>query len=158
MMEFLRQMEIFSPEKHKNRRIDIIGAGATGSYVSWLLSKIGFENIRIWDDDVVEAHNLPGQLFFKANQGRLKVEAIADTLKQGAGVSVVTHSKKFYGEESLGEIVFLLTDTMKSRKQIWEGSLKYKLSTKLVIETRMGGDSGRVYSINPSKRSHLEGW
>lgn len=157
-MELLRQLSVFSPEKHKNKRIDIIGVGATGSYVAWLLSKIGFENLHFWDDDVIVEHNIPNQLFFESQIGKLKIEAMANLIQQGASVTAVQHAQKANGTEALGEIIFLLTDTMASRKQIWQGALKYKLRTHLMIETRMGADSGRIYAVNPSKPSHIKAW
>lgn len=157
-MDFLRQISIFSPEKHKEKRVDVIGVGAVGSYMSWLLAKIGMENIHIWDDDTVMEHNLPNQCFLKRHIGELKVEAVSDMISLGGGVIPAIHTRKAVGEEKFGEVVFLLTDTMVSRKQIWEGALKYKLNTRLLVETRMGADSGRIYAINPSKPSHIKGW
>lgn len=157
-MELLRQLQIFSAEKHKNKRIDVIGTGATGSYVSWLLAKIGLENIHLWDDDLIIDHNIPNQLFFESQIDKLKVEAMADLIEKGTGVAVVQHAQKANGTETFGEIVFLLTDTMVSRKQIWQGALKYKLRTQLVVETRMGADSGRIYAVNPCKPSHIKAW
>ena len=59
----LRQLEVFDPEKYQSKRIDVIGAGATGSYVTWLLGKIGLTNIHIWDDDRVAMVNLANQCF-----------------------------------------------------------------------------------------------
>ena len=63
-MELMRQFEVFLPNKFKDKRIDVIGVGATGSYIVWLLAKIGLSNIHIWDHDVVEDHNIPNQCFF----------------------------------------------------------------------------------------------
>ena len=157
-MDFLRQLDILSPERHKNRRIDVIGVGATGSYVCWQLAKIGMENIHIWDDDRIEDHNLPNQCFLQSHIGQPKTAAVSDLIEQCAGVKPTEYIKKANGKETFGEIVFLLTDTMSSRKQIWEGSLKYKLNTRLLIETRISADSGRIYGINPSKPSHIKGW
>jgi len=47
------------------KRVDIIGAGATGSHVVMLLAILGFTNIHVWDFDRVEAHNLANQSFMK---------------------------------------------------------------------------------------------
>jgi len=158
MMELMRQMGVFSPSKFEDKRIDVIGVGATGSYIVWLLTKIGLTNIHIWDDDVIEDHNIPNQCFFEKHIGKAKVKAAAEMVKNGTGAKIVQHKKKVKGAQKFGQIVFLLTDTMESRKQIWDNSLKFKLNVEWVIETRMGADSGRIYVINPSKPLHIKNW
>lgn len=158
MMELMRQTEIFKPSKFQKKRLDIIGVGATGSYVVWLLAKIGLANIHIWDDDIIHDHNIPNQCFFLKHEGKTKVEALAEMVKEGSGTKIVLHKEKVDGSRKFGQIVFLLTDTMESRKEIWNTSLKYKLNVECVIETRMGADSGRIYTIHPSKPSHIKQW
>ena len=79
-------------------------------------------------------------------------------VKAGAGIKIVKHQKKVEEEEEFGQIVFLLVDRMEDREKIWQDSLKFKLRTEFLIETRMGADSGRVYTLNPSKPSHVKAW
>ena len=40
-----RHVEVFSPDAFGSRRIDIIGAGASGSRIVLALAKLGIENI-----------------------------------------------------------------------------------------------------------------
>jgi hypothetical protein len=47
---------------------------------------------------------------------------------------------------------------MEARKNIWDSSIKMKMSTKLMIETRMGADNGRIYSVNPTNIYDIRGW
>lgn len=157
-MEFMRQLDVFSPTKHLDKRIDVIGVGATGSYVAWLLSKIGMENIHVWDFDKYEEHNAPNQNILLRHIGKKKVCGVAEMLSLGAGVTVTQHFEKVTGKTELGEIVFLLTDTMSSRKDIWEGALRLQPRTKLLIETRMGSNSGRVYAVDPTNNRHITEW
>lgn len=154
----IRHLEVFSPHKFGEKRVDVIGCGATGSRIVLSLAKLGLENIHVWDFDKVEEHNIPNQVFGLKDVGSPKVRALAKLVKTSTGAKIATYNKRMDGTQKLGEIVFLLTDTMSSRKQIWNGALKFKLQTKFVIETRMGADSGRVYSINPNKPSHIREW
>lgn len=62
MNDFSRQVNIFKPEEFKTP-IQIIGAGATGSWVALSLAKMGIENMTIYDFDEVGMHNLPNQCF-----------------------------------------------------------------------------------------------
>ena len=143
----------------KNRRIDIIGAGATGSHVVLYLAKLGLSNIHVWDFDHVEAHNLANQAFMKDDIGKFKVDAVKKLVKTSTGRDAVTiHNESVDGSQQLGDIVFMLTDTMASRKQIWQAGIREKSATKLMVETRMGVDEGRVYTIEPSNPSHIKRW
>ena len=154
----LRHISVFPPYAFGARRVDVIGCGATGSRIVLSLSKLGVENIHIWDFDIVEEHNLANQAFGLDDVGSSKVEALAKLVHKDSGVRVIPHAEKVDGSQTFGEVVFLLTDTMASRKEIWERGIKFKLSGKLLIETRMGADNGRVYAINPCKRNHILEW
>jgi molybdopterin/thiamine biosynthesis adenylyltransferase len=154
----LRHLSVFPPHAFGARRVDVIGCGATGSRIALSLAKLGVENLHIWDFDTVEGHNLANQVFGLGDVGSLKVEALDRLIQRDSGVRVKPHAEKVDGSQDLGEIVFLLTDTMASRKEIWERGLKLKLRSKLLIETRMGADNGRVYAFNPCKRSHILEW
>ena len=158
MIDPLRHMSVFSPDKWGTRRVDVIGAGATGSKVVISLAKLGITNIHVWDFDTVEAHNIGNQLFGNDDIGKLKVEALKDIVLRQTGTTITTHNERVDGKQELGHVVFLLTDTMSSRKEIFAKGLKFKARTKLVIETRMGSNGGRIHTINPSKLPEIKGW
>ena len=69
-----RHIDVFSPDLFGKRRIDVIGAGATGSRVVLALAKLGLDNIHVWDFDHVEAHNIANQVFGLADIGKLKID------------------------------------------------------------------------------------
>jgi molybdopterin/thiamine biosynthesis adenylyltransferase len=144
-----RHIDVFSPDSLGNARIDVIGAGATGSRVVLSLAKLGLENIHVWDFDIVESHNIANQAFRLGDIGRLKVEALQDLVLEATGTKINIHNEKVDGSQKLGEIVFLLVDSMAARKEIWQKAVRNKIRVKLMIETRMGTDSGRIYTILP---------
>lgn len=154
----IRHLSVFSPAAFGSRRVDIIGCGATGSRIALSLAKLGVENIHLWDFDIVEEHNIANQAFGLEHVGLLKVGALASIIKVQAGASVTTHAERMDGSQTLGEIVFLLTDTMSSRREIWDRALRFKPGVKLLVETRMGADSGRVYSLQPYRPGHIKAW
>lgn len=154
----LRHLSVFSPDAFGQHRVDVIGAGATGSKVVLDLAKLGVENIHVWDFDQVEEHNVANQVFGLGDVGALKVDALREIVKRDTGTTIHTHAECVDGSQNLGDIVFLLTDTMESRRQIWDRALKFKLQTKLMVETRMGADNGRVYALNPSRPGHIRAW
>lgn len=157
-MELDRQLEIFHAHKFLKWRIDVIGAGALGSRVVEGLVKIGLTNIHVWDDDVVMAHNIPNQHFLLSQIGMNKVDAVAKNAEDASGAKITPHKEKVEGPKRFGQIVFVMVDSMATRKKIWEDSLKYKLRVKWVIEGRMGASVGRIYAVEPSKPSHIRGY
>lgn len=152
--DYGRHMSVFDPAKHGGMLIHVVGAGATGSRISLELAKMGCNNINVWDFDKVEAHNLPNQVYGPCHVGWDKVDALKDVCRTLAGVEINAHSEAYTGndtetESPVGKIVFLLTDTMKSRKDIWK-NLQRRLGMQLLIETRMGIEQGKVYTIEPT--------
>ena len=158
MLDTIRHLEVFSPDTFGDQHVDVIGVGATGSRIALGLAKLGISQIHVWDYDRVEAHNVPNQVFGNNDIGLLKVEALQRVVMEQTGTMVTIHPERVDGTQRLGNIVFLLTDTMASRQEIWKAGLRYKPHVKFVIETRMGKNSGRLYAFNPSSPSHVRGW
>lgn len=157
-VETLRHFSVFDPKDTEDQKIDVIGVGATGSRIVLSLVKLGLTNIHIWDDDIVASHNIANQIFSNLDIGKKKVQALYKIIKKTLGVELIIHDTKVVGDEELGNVVFLLTDTMESRKIIFEKGLKMKPHVNLVIETRMGAETGRIYSFNPCHFRHIKEW
>ena len=104
--------------------------------------------------DKVEAHNIANQAFLPQHMGMQKTDAINKLI---SWVDLDVKNKQ-YEDEPLNEVVFLLVDSMAERKRIFEQSLKLKINTSLMIETRIGSDTGYVYSINPNNLHDIELW
>lgn len=158
MIDPLRHLAVFRPHAFGHRRVDVVGCGATGSRIVLDLAKLGVATIHAWDHDQVEEHNVANQVFGLPDVGRPKVEALAEIVRASTGTEIQAHARRVDGSELLGDVVFLLTDTMASRREIWQGALKFKLRTGLLVETRMGADNGRVYAVNPNKPGHIRAW
>ncbi len=157
MIDPIRHLSVFAPHSFQDR-IDIVGVGATGSRIALSLAKLGITNIHIWDHDVIEAHNVANQVYGNTHIGRLKVEALKEIIVAETGIEVIAHAERVDGSQRLGSVVFVLTDTMASRQEIWKRALRYKPHAKLMIETRMGSNNGRVYTVNPCAPPHVTGW
>jgi molybdopterin/thiamine biosynthesis adenylyltransferase len=158
LVDSTRHSYIFDPHKFGDTRIDIVGVGATGSRVALSLAKLGITNIHVWDFDKVERHNVANQIFGLSDIDKFKVDALGDFVKTQTGLEVTRHNEAVTGRTRLGSVVFLLTDSMASRKEIFEGAIKNKPSISLMIETRMGASEGRVYTINPIDPDDVKFW
>ena len=149
--DFSRQANILNPEEF-NRPIHIIGAGATGSWVAFTLAKMGLSNITVYDFDEVGMHNLPNQMFGLSDIDKNKALSIKNIIRRFTGFNIKARTQKVEGGQPLQGIVFMLTDTMKSRKDIYNMSIKNNPNIDLLIETRMDLRGGRIYAIDPKNR------
>lgn len=148
-MDISRHEEIINPNNCKYP-ISIIGCGATGSWVATILAKMGFTNINLYDFDIVEEHNLANQNYTEEDINKFKIEALGEKLKKyNKDIIITCNNKEVNKNDKLYGIVFLLTDTMSSRKEIYEGCIKNNPNVKLLIETRMGADQTIIYTIQP---------
>lgn len=148
-----RHLDIINPALHKHP-IHIIGAGATGSRLFASLVELGFEEINVYDDDKVESHNLANQLFVQDDIGEYKVSALDKWVHQKLGEGLKSGNyiteRLPHADIVLDGTVFLLTDTMSSRREIYDACLKDNLLVERVIETRMASSYGNVFTFDPN--------
>jgi len=144
-MDTSRHRSYFDPRKH-NKSIVIIGAGAVGSRVFEALINLGLRDITVYDSDIVESHNLANQIYTQEDMYESKVSGLDRWLRRKVdehenGVHPKTNfiRKRIEGDmrHQMKRIVFLLTDTMESRREIAKNSLRLNPRVELVIETRM---------------------
>lgn len=157
-----RHQEIFDPTHFRRYPITIIGAGATGSRVFMALVELGLTNITVFDFDHVEAHNLANQAYMSRHIDDLKVFALKDLYYQKTGAEAPPEMhfipKAVPCNEPLTGYVFLLTDTMASRREIMETAIKNNDEVYHVFETRMASTHGNVMHFNPHDPSALKAW
>jgi molybdopterin/thiamine biosynthesis adenylyltransferase len=159
MLNYSRHFSVFDPSKFRDR-VDVIGGGSIGSHITYLLASMGVRKIRVYDFDMVEEHNVPNQFFKVDDIGSTKLEALQRNIKEFTGIEIETIEGRVTKESSWrpGQYVFMVTDTMASRKELFEGFIKNNAGVKLMVECRMGGDDGRVYSIDPTNLRHVKAW
>lgn len=164
MISTIRHDSIFDKNSF-NVPITIIGAGATGSRVFLALVELGITNITVIDFDKVEPHNLANQAYVSSDIGHAKVGACENLYSEKTG-EVRPDCMKFIlarvpspeTKDAVKGVVFLLTDTMASRKEIFTESLKDNLDVQLVIETRMASSYGNILSFDPCDEEKSQKW
>jgi len=167
MIDYLRQLDLLDPKQIGDRSVSLIGAGATGSHIAWYLAQLGWGNasqgqgtLKVFDDDEVAEHNLANQIYEPSHVGAKKVTALKEMIVRKFGFEIDARPEKVTDQRNdVGaKYVFLLTDTMSSREEIFEKCLNFQFATDLVIETRMGLRDGRVYAFNPNDPIHVAEW
>jgi molybdopterin/thiamine biosynthesis adenylyltransferase len=127
--------------------ISVIGVGGIGSWLSFSLARANY-NIVIYDMDVIEAHNINGQLFSISDVGKHKVNAMRDFINSYCDKRINTFSA--FTEDSVPmQHTFLALDNMKVRKiavQKWFERYK-NTANKILIDGRMEGEQGIIYVI-----------
>lgn len=152
-MDFLRQLDIIRPDA-LDFPINIIGCGGIGSPTALALAKMGCTQLTLYDPDTVEDHNLPNQLFPVTSLGRPKVEVLAEVLEQFTDCKPVVVQRAVTGEESLQGVCILAVDTMAARQDLWRG-IHRNLAVPLLIDARMGGEVGSIFSVHPMEPEEI---
>lgn len=153
-MNLSRHSEVINPYICK-KEINVIGVGAIGSHVANNLIRLGFNKIKCYDFDKVEEHNVPNQLYTLKHVGMNKVDAmrqiageIVGNTERDFSFEHMKVSKRYLEKNPMRGYVFICTDTMSSRHSLVERLLKEEdIPPKLIIETRMGKDSGYIFSV-----------
>jgi hypothetical protein len=144
-MDFWRQMDIVTPSDFDKYPVTMIGAGGIGSPTTLALTKMGVEKLTIYDNDVIEKHNLPNQMYRISDIDKSKVEATKDICSDFSGVTINTRKEEFSMQEVHG-IVISGVDTMKSRESIWK-RMKYNPAVNIYIDARMGAEVCKIHTV-----------
>jgi len=147
-VRYSRQSGIINPDELPVL-VKIIGVGGLGSHTAERLARTGCPKIEVYDDDKVEEGNLGSQAFLNDAVGKPKVQAVQEKLALVSEAEVIVHPEKFKGRVQEKCIVIVLTDSMESRKAIWD-TIQYDPDVELYVEARMAGLFGRIYALNPS--------
>lgn len=180
-MDLLRQLAILSEPEKLETPVTIIGAGGIGAPVTLLLAKMGMTNIEVWDDDVVEVHNLPNTLLpaevwdekldrVDLTTGMPKVNALYELAWSMARVEIIdrvgrwpqdqtTDDFDLIVEAGLPEIMISAVDTMQARHDIWDFIMDDPGDyPALYIDCRMGGEFGELYAVVDKRPEYIKAY
>lgn len=135
-MNLAKSYEVFQPES-LDERIYIIGCGAGGSTIAEMLARYGLTKITLYDDDVVDDHNIANQMFRAKDIGRPKVEALADIICE-INPEARPHLQlcdERYDDQRLSGYVFLCVDRIETRREIVTRN-RHNKQIKAVFEFR----------------------
>ena len=104
-------------EAIQKKTIILAGLGGIGSYVCFLLARVQPTSIFIYDDDIVEAANMSGQLYGRSDVGDYKANAIASMVGNYANYdSIFAITERFTSECEATDIMICGFDNMEARK------------------------------------------
>lgn len=142
-------------EKLQTKEIVLAGVGGIGSYIGFLLGRMKPSRLIIYDDDIVEAVNMSGQLYGLSDIGQHKVDALADMISNYANYnSIVAMSSKFTETSIPSDIMICGFDNMKARIlffNVWVNHVMNKPEEErancLFIDGRLAAEELQVLAI-----------
>ena len=140
MSDIYKRQSSLITEQARQARILIVGAGGIGSHTALALARMGYHNLTIYDDDVVDTHNLSSQGFDYRDIGKPKVQAVRSKILAAVRAVVTVHNKKVMSNTNLTgyDIVILAVDNMQARREI---ILKAAADgVPFIINPAMGGE------------------
>lgn len=158
--DYSKQINLIDVNEFKTP-INIIGCGATGSWLAFFLVKMGFNNITIYDFDEIEEHNLPNQLFREKDIGSKKVDAFTyiynETVENDTRrIKAVDMKVDASIASALRGIVICAVDDMDARKEIYTNAFKYG-QADMWIESRLGLYGSYIYTLTRnSSEEHID--
>ena len=154
---FRRQSKIYDPEV-MNLPVTIVGCGSLGSWIGVALSKLGLEDFTLYDRDVVEAHNLPNQVFNhetigsnKAGMLRRLIQSFAPYISDKHRVEAIS---EFWDDTKLlkGGLIINAPDDIDVRKAVAEAAPK----ESFIIDVRSGVDSFNIYCCDKRNKEEWD--
>lgn len=145
-------------DKIRQQSVTLAGLGGIGSYVAFLLSRLGINTMTLYDPDTVERVNLSGQLYSENQIGDYKVNAISDMMvKYSDYYGVIAKNEKLDKSSAVDKITICGFDNMKARKEAFEnwanlvdGLIDKEREKCLFIDGRLAAEEFQVFCIKGS--------
>lgn len=139
----------------KKKTVTLAGVGGIGSYVGFLLARMKPAFMFIYDDDIVEAVNMSGQLYGQSDLGRPKVSALAGMIRNYAGYgNVFAMTERFTDESEASDIMICGFDNMAARRLFfnkWVNHVQSKPEEErkncLFIDGRLAAEEFQILCI-----------
>lgn len=154
--ETLRFSGAYWFDKIKEQVIICGGCGGIMSNAIFQIAKLQPKYMYLYDDDVVEMHNLAGQMFNSADVGKFKVDVMATKLVQYSNnYSVSALTQKYTESSHVANIMICGFDNMEARRLFfnkWKNNVASKKTTEdkakcLFIDGRLSFDTLQIYTI-----------
>lgn len=142
-------------EKIQEKTIILAGVGGIGSYVGFLLARMKPASLFIYDNDIVEAVNMSGQLYGQSDIGVAKVTALANMIRNYANYgSVFAIAKRFTSECEPTDIMICGFDNMEARSVFFQKWIEHvynkpeeERANCLFIDGRLAAEEFQVLCI-----------
>lgn len=136
------------------QKICIGGLGSIGSWLTFFMGRI-VNSIYTYEMDLLEEHNLSGQLYGNHQIGQTKFKSIENTLSNFCPECTLTNYGEFKKGSAVLPITFTCFDSMLARKNMFE-SWKLLDDRELFIDGRLTAEDFWVYVVIPGREDEYE--
>lgn len=135
--------------------VTLAGLGGIGSYTAFLLGRLKVARLCLYDDDIVDATNLSGQLYSNEDVGYLKTQSTYEKIKNYCNhYSLITYDTKFGNTSPASDIMICGFDNMSARRLFfhrWRSHVntlpREKRDNCLYIDGRLAAEEFQVFCI-----------
>ena len=153
-----RQSGLIPTDVISDMSVIIVGGGAIGSHVAKQLSQIGIRDMKVFDDDSIEEHNLPNQGFGLGDLYKNKALALKDRLELDYGVRLDAKPERVTEDTPLNSrVVISAVDSMASRKAIWT-AVKSGTDVEMFLDARMGAMYAEAFAVDMLNADSIEAY
>lgn len=155
MISTVKQGDYFQPIDDLKAPIHIIGTGAIGSTIAVMLTRMGVQELHLYDFDEVEMKNICNQEYFDSQIGHSKLGALSETLFDiNPNIILKTHIDGWKEGTRLSGYVFLCVDNIDLRRQIVEENI-YNKYIKAMFDFRMRLTDAQHYAADFKNLDYL---
>ena len=133
------------------------GAGGIGSWLSFFLARANF-NVTLSDFDIVEEHNIGGQLFKRNQIGKYKAEAVGRNVSEFSTNTINAQIVKITEETATHEFMFSAFDNMDARRamfKVWKRSWN-SMNRPIFIDGRLNAEQFQIFCVTPENADEYE--
>lgn len=137
----------------ENETVMIGGAGGIGSWLTIFLARAGFSPI-VYDFDLIEEHNLGGQLFRQVDIGTNKAHALFKIIQEFSNQDISTIAERITENSPSHHFSFSAFDNMKARKDLfetWKRSIEGCPVTPIFIDGRLEMEQLQIFCVTPDR-------
>ena len=140
------------------------GVGGIGSWLTLMLARAGFVPM-VYDFDTFEVHNMSGQLVPEKLIGKIKVDAVAEVVKDFTGTTIHTFNEKYTADSMSHHYVFSGFDNMQARKDMFSAWCEYVAEWKdagapdevpVFIDGRLLMEQMQIFCVTPDRVQEYE--
>ena len=132
------------------------GAGGISSWLTLFLARAGFKPM-VYDFDILEEHNLGGQLFPKRGIGKPKVTVLTEVVQEFANQTITVFQQRYQEDSLAHNIMFAGFDNMKARQDMYNNWKDYSLNIfegdknqSIFIDGRLLAEQMQIFCVRAS--------
>jgi len=145
-IDLKKQLEFFDPDTYVDgEEIHVIGVGAIGSQVVEMLARMGFNELSLYDFDVVDPHNITNQMYFADQFEKSKLECTMELCQRiNPHFTAEVYEEGWKQGMPLAGHVILAVDNIDLRRQIVEEHMNNPMIVSM-CDFRMGLTNAQHY-------------